>query len=148
MTTPRTDDSDLTPVQALQRALAAEHAAVYLFGLLGARTSAGADPTLFDRLTESYSRHRGNRDQLELIVARHGADPVAAAVAYEPPGPVDTTAQIQAAALSIERRVTLTYGSVVEGTARADRRWAIGQLTASALRELGYGGTPERLPGS
>ena len=37
----------MTPVQALQKALAAEHAAVHLYGLLGAQSSKSRQPSLF-----------------------------------------------------------------------------------------------------
>ena len=37
----------MTPLDALQTTLAAEHAAVYVYGVLGARTSPAAEPSLF-----------------------------------------------------------------------------------------------------
>ena len=63
------------------------------------------------------------------------------------PGPTSTPAQIEAVARTIERRVTKTYGELVENTAGADRRWAITALDASALRELEFGSAPSNFPG-
>ena len=137
----------MTPVQALQKALAAEHAAVHLYGLLGAQSSKSQQPTLFRTLDETYEAHRAARDQLTVLVNAKGRDPVAAKVDYVVPGPTSTPAQIEAVARTIERRVTRTYGELVANTAGSDRRWAIGALDASALREVAFGVEPSNFPG-
>ncbi len=137
----------MTPVQALQKALAAEHAAVHLYGLLGAQSSKSRQPTLFRKLDETYGAHRAARDQLTVLVNAKGSDPVAAKVDYVVPGPTSTPAQIEAVARTIERRVTLTYGELVANTAGSDRRWAISALDASALREVAFGAEPSDFPG-
>ncbi len=137
----------MTPVQALQKALAAEHAAVHLYGLLGAQSSKSQQPTLFRTLDETYEAHRAARDQLTVLVNAKGRDPVPAKVDYVVPGPTSTPAQIEAVARTIERRVTLTYGELVANTAGGDRRWAIGALDASALREVAFGVEPSNFPG-
>jgi hypothetical protein len=137
----------VTPVQALQKALAAEHAALHLYGLLGAQSSKSRQPTLFSRLDRTYADHRAARDQLTVLVSAKGADPVAAKIDYEAPGPTGTAAEIEAVARTIEKRMTLTYGELVAHTAGADRQWAIRALDASALRELGFGVRPAQFPG-
>ncbi len=137
----------MTPVQALQKALAAEHAAVHLYGLLGAQSSKSRQPTLFRKLDETYGAHRAARDQLTVLVNAKGSDPVAAKVDYVVPGQTSTPAQIEAVARTIERRVTLTYGELVANTAGSDRRWAISALDASALREVAFGAEPSDFPG-
>ncbi|MEO7942682.1 MAG: ferritin-like domain-containing protein [Marmoricola sp.] len=137
----------MTPVQALQKALAAEHAAVHLYGLLGGQSSKSRQPTLFGRLEQTYEAHRASRDRLTVLVTVKGADPVAARVDYEVPGPTSTPTQIQAVARTIERRVTRTYGQLVANTAAGDRRWAISALDASALREVSFGAEPTNFPG-
>ncbi len=65
----------MTPVQALQKALAAEHAAVHLYGLLGAQSSKSQQPVLFARLEQAYEDHRAARDRLTVLVSAKGADP-------------------------------------------------------------------------
>ena len=137
----------MTPVQALQKALAAEHAAVHLYGLLGAQSSTSQQPVLFARLQDAYVAHRASRDRLTVLVAAKGADPVAAKVDYDVPGPTANPAQIEAVARTLERRVTRTYGELVANTAGSDRRWAITALDASALREVAFGVAPTPFPG-
>lgn len=138
----------LSPTTGLQESLAAEHAAMYLFGFLGARCSESQDPDLFAELSTSFVQHRHSRDKLQQLIAKHGAEPLPSAIAYEPPGPVTTAAELRRTALVVEKRVTLAYGQLVENTSGADRTYAIGSLSASALRELAYGAAPQVLPGS
>ena len=137
----------MTPVEALQKALAAEHAAVHLYGLLGAQSSRSRQPALFARLSQAYDAHRSSRDRLTVLVSAKGADPVAAEVDYEVPGRTSTADQIEAVARTIEGRVTRTYGELVANTAGGDRRWAITALDASALREVAFGVAPANFPG-
>jgi hypothetical protein len=137
----------MTPVQALQKALAAEHAAVHLYGLLGAQSSKSRQPILFARLEQAYEDHRAARDRLTVLVSAKGADPVAAKVDYVVPGPTATPAQIEAVARTIERRVTRTYGQLVGNTAGGDRRWAITALDSAAVREIAFGVAPSHFPG-
>jgi Domain of unknown function (DUF4439) len=137
----------MTPVEALQKSLAAEHAAVHLYGVLGGQASKSQNPTLFRQLDEAYDEHRASRDRLTVLINAKGKAPVAALVDYAVPGPTSTPSQIEAVARTIERRVTATYGELVENTAGPDRGWAITALDASALRELGFGIAPSTFPG-
>lgn len=138
----------MSPESALQRALAAEHAALHVYGTLGARTSASASPQLFADVSAGYAAHRGRRDQLASRLRERGADPVAARPAYVLPAPLDTPGQVAAAALEVERACTATYAWLVGQTSAADRRWAITALTQTAVRELAYRGSPEIFPGA
>lgn len=137
----------MTPLEALQLALAGEHASVYLFGLLGAQSSKSRQPALFRRLEQDYDAHRAARDQLTVLVSAQGADPVAAEVSYTAPGRTDTPAHIQAVARTVEQRMTRVYGQLVASTSGNDRRWAITALDASAVREVAYGADPQDFPG-
>ncbi len=137
----------MTPVEALQKTLAAEHAAVHLYGLLGAQSSKSRQPALFARLSRAYEAHRASRDRLTVLVSTKGTDPVAAQVDYDVPGRTSTAAQIEAVARTIEGRATRTYGELVANTAGDDRRWAITALDASALREVSFGVRPSNFPG-
>jgi hypothetical protein len=137
----------MTPTQALQKALAAEHAAVFLYGVLGARTSGSLQPTLFARLNAAFDQHRDQRDSLTVLVSAKGADPVASLVDYRVPGSVTTPAGVTAAARTIEQRITRTYGELVANTSGADRRWAITALDGSAVREATFGAAPGDFPG-
>jgi hypothetical protein len=137
----------VTPVEALQKALAAEHAAVFLYGVLGARTSGSQQPTLLAQLNTAFEQHRGQRDALTVLVSAKGTDPVASLVDYRVPGSVATPAGVTATARTIELRVTRTYGELVANTSGTDRRWAIAALEGSAVREGSFGATIGNFPG-
>lgn len=134
-------------VDALQTALAAEHAAVFVYGGLGGQTSQSATPTLYAAVTDGYVTHRGRRDDLVRRIDELGGDPVAARPAYDLPADLSTSAAVSDRALALERSCAATYAFVVASTTGADRRWGVEALLDSAVRELGFGGEPERLPG-
>lgn len=137
----------MTPLQALQETLAGEHAAVYVYGVLGGRLSAAQHPDLMDRVVAAYASHVRRRDRVTALVAADGAEPLAAEVSYELPNPALTAAQITAAALVTEQRCANVYAQTVGSTSRADRRWAVDALVDSAVRQLGFGGGPDEFPG-
>ena len=143
----------MTPLAALQATLAGEHAAVYLYGFLGAQASQTSQPTLSARLLEAFRVHRRRRDQLTVMVAAVGADPVPSEVSYDLPSPLADpggadAADMNNAALQVERRIARTYGQLIESTAGAERRWALVALDDSAVRQLEFRGTPEMFPGT
>jgi hypothetical protein len=135
---------------ALQTALAAEHAAVWVLGYLGAQTSASAEPTLYGRLQEAFAVHRDRRDVVEALVRDDGGEPVAAAPAYDvadvdaAPDPVRA---VQQRALRVERACGAAWGFVVASAAGGQRGAALEALVDCALRELAFGGSPRRYPG-
>lgn len=137
----------MTPVEAQQATLAGEHAAVYLYGVFGAQASQSRQPQLYAHLLDAFRVHRRRRDQLTATIAATGATPVAAEVTYDLP-PMATTAELNDAALQVERRIARTYGQLVESTAGAERRWALVALDDSAVRQLEFRGTPEMFPGT
>ncbi|MFL6131684.1 MAG: ferritin-like domain-containing protein [Nocardioidaceae bacterium] len=137
----------MTPRAALQQTLAGEHAAVYVYGVLGGRVSASAQVKLATALTSAYVAHRGRRDQLQGMVRAAGGEPVAAEVGYELPNPSRTPAQLRAAALVIERRCAEVYAAMVGNTSQANRQWAIDALADAAVRQLTFDGAPQPFPG-
>jgi hypothetical protein len=137
----------MTPLEAMQRALAGEHAALYVFGVLGGRASASRQPGLLDAVTAAYTTHRGRRDRLTTMVRAAGGEPVAAAVSYRLPNPCRTSGQLRSAALTVERRCADVYAAMVGSTAHADREWAIRALSDCAVRQLSFGGAPAPYPG-
>lgn len=136
----------MAELDALQTTLAAEHAAVFVYGALGGRTSRSATPDLFASVVRAYDAHRARRDRLTATIVDLGGDPVAAEPAYELPR-LDTPAQVTAAALDVERACAATYAYLVENTEAEQRRSAIGALNEAAVRELVFRGTPEMFPG-
>ena len=136
-----------SPTDALQTALAAEHAAVYVFGVLGAQTSESAQPKLWADLLVAFRRHRAARDELVRRITQAGAEPVAAAPSYALPNAVANPDQVVRAALVTEHRATQTYGTLVSETLGGNRTWAIDALDESAVRQLRFRGRPEIFPG-
>jgi hypothetical protein len=137
----------VTPLEALQAALAGEHAAVHVYGVLGGRVSVSEAPRTAVAVRSAYDIHRARRDQLHTLVSELGGEPVAPAVAYELTGPADTTAQIEREARGIESRSAAVYAQAVASTVGAPRQWAITALCDAAVRTLGFGGEPEAYPG-
>lgn len=97
------------PVTALQTALAAEHAAIYGYGVAGAWLRGGSRQSALTL----WDAHRAKRDRLAaLIVAQH-ARPAAAATAYRLP--VLVTSQRAAGQLvaALEERLAAAYLGLV-----------------------------------
>lgn len=137
----------MSPLEALQTALAAEHAALHVYGALGARTSASATPALYSDVSAAYDAHRASRDLLTARVRDHGGEPVAAEPAYELPARLENPNDVSGAAQEIERHCEATYAWLVEHTSGADRRLAVTALTQAAVRVLAFRGSPEIFPG-
>jgi Domain of unknown function (DUF4439) len=137
----------MTPLEALQRMLAGEHAAVYVYGVLGGRISESAEPELSSLLISAYEVHRRRRDELNAMVRAQKGDPVAADPSYRLPTPSRTTDQLRAAARITEERSAAVYADAVGSTSRGDRKWAIDALRDAAVRQLSFGGKAETFPG-
>lgn len=137
----------MTPLESLQAALAGEHAAVHVYGVLGGRVSVSSAPTTAAAIASAYAVHRARRDQLRTMVQQLGGEPVAAEVSYELSGPADTTAQIVREARGLEERCAEVYAQAVGATVRAQRQWAIDALGDAAVRSLTFGAEPQAFPG-
>lgn len=138
----------MSEIDALQTALAAEHAALYVFGTLGGRTSETGAPELFAAISEAFAAHRTSRDQLSAAITDLDAEPVAAEAAYDVPAGLERPARIARVARATEESCATTYAWLVANTAGERRRWAIGALNAAAVRVLTLRGTPEMFPGA
>ncbi len=133
--------------EAFQDALAAEHAAVFVYAALGGQTSQSAEAALYADLTDAYVTHRARRDELIALLEDAGKEPVAAQAAYDLPADLSTPAAVTDRALAIERSCAAAYAFAVASSSDERRRWAIDVLLDAALRQLTFGGEPERLPG-
>jgi len=138
----------VSALDALQTTLADEHAALYTYGVLGARTSQSATPALYDALTGAYRRHRSRRDQLRTLVEEAGGEPVAAAAAYELDGRLVRSAEVQAAALTLEVTSVETLTALVAQSSGSVREWALTEATWSATWQLELGGAAQTWPGA
>ncbi len=137
----------MKPLEALQQTLAGEHAAVYLYGVIGGRVSLSAQETLWRRVRDAYTAHVQRRDQVLAMVRAVDAEPVAAEPSYELPNPATTPQQLEDAALTVEERCSAVYAEMVGSTWGANRQWALDALEDTAVRLLGFGGEPEAFPG-
>ena len=137
----------MSTLETLQTTLAAEHAAVWVFGTLGAQTSQSGEPALYALITTSYTTHRSRRDQLIRAVRDLGVEPVASEVAYVLPNDLSTPAKVTPTALQIETNCAAVYADLVANTYGDQRQWAIAALTDAAVRGLSLRGSPETFPG-
>lgn len=137
----------MTDVEALQRTLAGEHAAVFVFGALGGRASGFDAPALRAAIDAAYGAHLERRDQLRAMITTAGGRPVAAEPAYRLPRRLDTSNQVAAEALRVQQACVTTYAALVAAGDRAERRWALDAMTRTALTEADFGGRPQALPG-
>ncbi|MEV0641361.1 ferritin-like domain-containing protein [Streptomyces sp. NPDC050619] len=130
-------------LEALQKALAAEHAAVYGYGVVGGRIGEG-------RRTEAraaYDAHRARRDALVRAVRDLGATPVSAAAAYALPFPVPDSAAAVRLAAELEDRVAGVYSDVVRATGGERRGTAAQALREAAVRAVRWRGESVAFPG-
>lgn len=112
MTLPAEDEAPSPALTATQAALAAEHAAVYGYGVLGARVPE-------KRRTEAsaaYDGHRARRDALQRTVRDLGGAPVAADAAYALPFAVADTASALRLAAVLEDRIAGACSDLVRAT--------------------------------
>jgi hypothetical protein len=128
---------------ALQAALAAEHAAVYAYGVVGGRIGAG-------RRTEAraaFDAHRARRDALAREVRDLGAVPVAASAAYALPFPVSDSAEAVRLAAGLEDRVAGVYSDLVRAAEGEMRAAAAEALREAAVRAVRWRGGSVAFPG-
>ncbi|MQA82358.1 MAG: DUF4439 domain-containing protein [Streptosporangiales bacterium] len=133
----------MTQLEALQSALAAEHAAVYGYAVVGAHLS-GADRALAAR---HLDEHRAARDELEAIIRERDGVPATALAGYELPFEVTGRSSARRLAARLERATTGAYAGLV-GTSRDDvRRHAALAMQDCAVRQARWSGTVDPLPG-
>lgn len=138
----------MSTLEALQTTLAAEHAAVFLYGVLGGQTSQSARPEQFELVSEGHDTHRRRRDDLVATVRALGAEPVAASAVYELPASIGTPAGVTAAAVELETRCCEVYAALVAETTGERRRWAVTALTQSAVVLTEWSAAPQAFPGA
>lgn len=135
----------MNQVEALQAALAGEHAALYGVGVAGGKLNGAR----FQEATDTFARHRDNRDHLSALLVAAGETPVAAEPAYDLPQAVTNAATATALVLVIERRIAAVYGDLIEAAEQpAVRAWAIEALLGTATSQLTWGGAPLAFPGA
>ena len=130
-------------LRALQAVLAAEHAAVYGYGVVGGRIDDGRRA----QVRAAYDAHRARRDALGREVRDLGGKPVAAAAGYALPFPVaDPAAAVRLAAV-LEDRVAGVYSDLVRACTGGRRAMAAEALREAAVRAVRWRGGSVAFPG-
>ncbi|MEV0041348.1 ferritin-like domain-containing protein [Streptomyces sp. NPDC056909] len=128
---------------AAQAALAAEHAAVYGYGVVGGRVGG-------DRRGEAdaaYTAHRARRDALTRTVRDLGGKPAVAEPAYALPFAVPDAAAAVRLAAELEDRIAGVYSDLVRAAEGPLRREAADALREAAVRAVRWRGTGVAFPG-
>ena len=132
--------SVLDPVAALQAALAAEHAAVYGYGVAGARLRGAAQTsarTLWDA-------HRATRDRLAAMIGARHAVPVAAAAAYRLPVRITSPRTAAACVATLEERLAAAYLGLVGVDDMRLRTLGVQSMQEAVMRAVRWRGGPPR----
>ncbi|GGX88848.1 ferritin-like domain-containing protein [Streptomyces fructofermentans] len=132
--------AELTAVQA---ALAAEHAAVYGYGVVGGRIDEAGRAAA----RAAYDAHRARRDELARAVRDLDADPVPASAAYALTFPVEDAASAVRFAAELEDRVAGVYSDLVRASEGDRRRAAADALREAAVRAVRWRGESVAFPG-
>jgi hypothetical protein len=114
-----------TETSALRDALAAEHTAVWGYGVVGAALDGDARGPA----AAADQAHRDLRDTLTGLLDARKADPVPAKAAYALPFPVLSAVDAAALAVVLEDGVSTAWAAVLARSASRDSR----QLAAEAL---------------
>lgn len=147
----------MSPVDAMQQALAAEHACIYGYGVALANGGSQHEAAL----QAALDTHREQRDRLQQMLIDAGVDAsrlTSAAPAYELPEPVESAADAVALAGAMERQSLASALELVRaaGDASGDeaatqlrrlRRIGASHLAGAAERAADWGVDPGPLPG-
>ena len=121
--------------EALNDALAAEHAAVWGYGVVG--TALPAERRGLAAAAEVA--HRDARDELVALLSEQGVEPVGPEGAYELPFPVLSEADAATLAVTLEDGVAAAWVRVLAAAAdAATRRLAVGALGATEVRAVAW----------
>ncbi|GGN11698.1 ferritin-like domain-containing protein [Streptomyces fuscichromogenes] len=137
------DEAKAGVLKALQAALAAEHAAVYGYGVVGGRI----DRQRLAEARSAYDAHRAGRDALVREVRDLGGTPVAASAAYALPFAVTDPATAVRLAAELEERVADVYSDLVRASSGGRRGSAAGALREAAVRAVRWSGESVAFPG-
>jgi hypothetical protein len=131
-------------IAALQGALAAEHVAVFGYGVLGAHLF-GPQRQTADQM---WNSHRARRDRLRAYIETGGGTPAAAAPAYHLPAPVSSARTAAQLAARLEDGVTAGYAGLAGASDPSLRRYAALAMQEATIRAVRWrDAPPEAFPG-
>nr|MDT0661398.1 ferritin-like domain-containing protein [Micromonospora sp. DSM 115978] len=114
----------------LNRALAAEHAAIFAYGPIGVRLTGPAAR----EARSAEAAHRTRRDALVVLLTAGGASAAPAAPSYTLPFPVGDAAAALRLAIEIEERTAAVWRSALPATNGEQRTQVLAGLTDAAVR--------------
>ena len=115
---------------ALQNALAAEHAALWMYGLVAAHA-----PQQADTVAAAITSHQGTRDAAANMIVVGGGTPVGPEPAYVSPQPATDKASALQLAIVIEQDCASAWRAVVGFTDDSTLRGsALSALTECSMR--------------
>jgi hypothetical protein len=136
-----------TENSALREALAASHAAVWGYGVVGAALGPDTRPTA----SAAETAHRDLRDRVTALLVDREAEPVGAEGGYALPFPVLSAVDAAALAVVLEEGVASAWVRVLDQAAeRTTRELAVGAVGDAEVRAVGWrtaaGQTPVTRP--
>jgi Domain of unknown function (DUF4439) len=135
--------SPANAVRALQAALAAEQAASYGYGVVGAHLTGHR----FTAAAADCVAHERARDRLTGMISARGGRPQPAAAAYRLPIAVHNATAARSLAALIERQVTAAYLGLVAAGDPALRTFAAAGMRDCAVRAARWSGQAQAFPG-
>jgi hypothetical protein len=130
----------------LAAALVAEHAAIFGYGLVGARLDTATVPLA----QQAEAAHRSRRDAVVMRLTGRNAKAPVAEPAYALPSPVTDQASALRLAITIEERTAASWRAALLDTDGDDRRIAVDALVDCAIRATrlrrAAGVTPATVP--
>jgi hypothetical protein len=132
-----------TETAALREVVAAEHAAVWGYGALGAALPADArEPAVAGDVA-----HRDVRDRLVALLESRRADPVPREAGYTLPFPVLSAVDAAALAVVLEEGVSAAWVRLLDQAAEpAVRELAVAELGAAEVRAVRWRAAAGRTP--
>ena len=130
----------VSSIDVWQQVLAAEHAAIWGYGLVGATEPLAAPAE------RALAAHRDRRLRCQTEVRAAGGDPVVAAVAYDIAQPANAGAA-RALAAELEASCQVAYSHLTASPSTGDRVIGARWLRESAVTSWAWAGDLEPLPG-
>ncbi len=130
-------------IAALQAALAAEQAASYGYGVVGANLTGAR----FTAASADCVAHERARDRLTALITAHGGQPLPAAAAYRLPVAVHTSAAARSLATMLEHHVAVAYVGLVAVRDPDLRNFAARNMRDCAVRGARWSGRAQAFPG-
>ena len=132
---------------ALREVVAAEHAAVWGYGVVGAALA----PADRASAVGAENAHRDVRDRLAALLDQRGRDSVPAQAAYQLPFPVLSAVDAAALAVVLESGASTAWVALLDDAVDASTRaLAVQELGAAEVRAVGWrtaaGQTPTTTP--